>query len=365
MVVVTTLMIVDTVAAPPPTLANTVVVTPPPPMVSVITDCAGADTVMVVGGSVLVTIVCSGAGMVMVVAGRVSVTIVSAGAETVTVVPASLPLLPLPTVTVTTSAGVVGLAAAESETVIVLTTADVSEPEPMVVVITDTAGKEIEVESVTVLVRTVSEIVIVTTDSEGPDPGTVTLVSRLVVVPAASGELVALGVSPPLSPPPVAPTSAVELAPPTVRVEVVTAGSEAVALNEAMTDEEIAGTSVSGHTIVVRSITLVTSIVDTAPTGSEVSAEVSVAAGQSVIVATHEIIVETDVTLIVNVVKPTPAIEVVLAKGGTGPLVVVLANGARPVPVGTAVPRVEVLLRMATGSEAVAFEGVGKPVPAG
>lgn len=205
--------------------------------------------------------------------------------------------------------------------------------------------------------KTVSDIVTVTTDSEGPVPGASTLVSGLIVVSTAAVELVALGISPPVSPPPVAPIASVELVPLKITVEVIgTAGAEDDALKEATIDEEIAGTSVTGQTVVVMSTTLVTSIVDTAPGGNEVSAAVSEAAGQLVTVAAHEIIVETDVTLIVNVVKGTPAptFEVALANGGARPLLVVLVNGGVPVTVGMPVPTVEVVLMIAFGSEIVA-----------
>lgn len=111
-------------------------------------------------------------------------------------------------------------------------------------------------------------------------------------------------------------------------------------LNEANTDEETAGTSVIGHTVVVTSITVVTSTVET-PSGSEVgSAPVPERVGQLVTVGAHEMRVSTEVADIVSVVKPVPAAAVVVFANGGRPvepadalLVAVPSFTATPVPV--------------------------------
>lgn len=75
----------------------------------------------------------------------------------------------------------------------------------------------------------------------------------------------------------------------------------------------------TGHTVVVRSITVVTKIVDT-PSGSELGREVTTpvpeAAGQLVTVDAHEIMVSIDVADIVSVVKLAPALAVLTFANG-------------------------------------------------
>jgi hypothetical protein len=104
-------------------------------------------------------------------------------------------------------------------------------------------------------------------------------------------------------------------------------------LSDASIDEEMAGASVTGHTVVVKSTTVVIKTVVT-PSGSEVGSEVNapvpVVTGQFVTVAAHEIIVAIEVTDTVSVVKlaPLPAV-VVFANGGVvdKAAVVVFVNG--------------------------------------
>lgn len=167
-----------------------------------------------------------------------------------------------------------------------------------------------------------------TTDSEG-----------LVPVAVLIFELVA----PPLFPPP-------------GRFVGEEVGADCFEVKEETIDEEIDEALVTGQTVVVRSMTLVTRIVDTAPDGSEVRAAVSLAAGHLVTVGAQEMIVETEVTLTVRVVKPAPAVPfkivVVLANGGKGRVVLVLAAGGSVVIVGM-MPLVVVLLTVPIGTEVV------------
>lgn len=135
--------------------------------------------------------------------------------------------------------------------------------------------------------------------SVGFCPGVVRLVPELIIeleVPIAFAELVALrGI-------PVEELLALALALAVTWEVVVGLCLECDRVKDATIDEEIFETSVTGQTVVVMSTTLVTSIVDTASEGSVLRAAVSEAAGQFVIVAAHEMIVETEVTLTVNVV---------------------------------------------------------------
>lgn len=117
-------------------------------------------------------------------------------------------------------------------------------------------------------------------------------------------------------------------------------------LNEANTDEETAGTSVTGHMVVVTSITVVTTTVET-PSGSEVGREVTAPVpervGQLVTVGAHAMMVSTEVADIVIVVKPVPAAAVVVFMNGgraVEPAAILLVTvpllAATPVPVPVA-----------------------------
>ncbi len=169
---------------------------------------------------------------------------------------------------------------AEAGIVIVLITVLASGPSPTVIVTTDTTGVAVGAAPVTVtaLVRIVSEIVIVMTETIGVLGSTA---STVIATPVSTG------------------------------------GEE---LREASTDEEIADASVTGHTVVVTPITVVTKTVDT-PSGREVGREVTTPvpeiAGQLVTVDAHEIMVSIEVADIVRVVRSATARVVdVFANGG-------------------------------------------------
>ncbi|GAW16271.1 hypothetical protein ANO14919_056940 [Xylariales sp. No.14919] len=114
--------------------------------------------------------------------------------------------------------------------------------------------------------------------------------------------------------------SAVEESP-VVAMAVSVGGEE---LRDSRTDEEMAGASVTGHTVVVTPITVVTKTVDT-PSGKEVGSEVTAPvpeiAGQLVTVGAHETIVSIEVAETVSVVNSTPtAVVEVFANGGMAEL---------------------------------------------
>lgn len=295
----------DTIVAV--TTLVTVSVTVPPPTVSVIVDTAAEVAGL---ATVMVTVVAWPPAPPMVTVTTVGVVVTVVGASTVSVLVIADVSVPDPTVIVTTETTGVAVGAA-SVTVTRLVTA---VPE-IVIVTTDTTVVAVGIESVTVttLVRTVPEIVIVTTETTG-----------VVVVATASTVLVAVVASS---------TSVVEQSS-SLSVVVTTVSVAGEELNEANTDEETAGASVTGHTVVVRSITVVTKTVDT-PSGSEVGIDVTAPvpelAGQLVTVAAHEMIVWIEVADIVSVVKPTPTTAVEAFANGATVLVTVALSTRMPV----------------------------------
>jgi hypothetical protein len=185
-------------------------------------------------------------------------------------------------VTVTTAG--VGEEAVEAGRLSVVVTTVVSEPPPTVIVTTDTTGANVDATPVTVtaLVTIVSEIVIVITET----------------VDVAVSDC------------------------PTVSTGFVTTAAVSVGDNElrdANTDEEMAGASVTGHTVVVTSTTVVISTVVT-PSGSEVGSEIAApvpeVAGQLVTVDAHEMMVIIEVADTVRVVKLAPTAAIVVFANG-------------------------------------------------
>lgn len=156
----------------------------------------------------------------------------------------------------------------------------------------------------------------VTTDEAGGGGGgaeTVSVLVAAVISVPAPAVIVEMTVEP-------CSVSAVEEASTGTSVDVVPVSVGSKELNDANTDEETAGASVTGHTVVVIPTTVVTRTVDTpsgSDVGSKVTASVPETAGQLVTVDAQEMIVLIEVAYIVSVVKPASAAVVVFANGGT------------------------------------------------
>ena len=283
------------------------------PTVFVITDTGGAG--LVGSATVIVSVVaCPSLSSPTVTVTTVGVGVGVTVIVLVTALITSLVSDPSPTVTVITDTAVetsgVGKGGMETGTVMVLVIALVSDPSPTVTVMTDVICETSVVEEGLTEAGTV--IVLITALVSEPSP-TVTVITDSVAVADEAGMVTVLITSLASDPSPVVivMTDTIGVLVSIASTELATEVSAGIEeLNEARTDEEMAGTSVTGHTVVVTPMTVVTITVET-PSGKEVGSEVTGPVdpeliGQLVTVGAHEIIVWIEVADTVIVVSSCP-----------------------------------------------------------